>query len=302
MQALLIKMAVFAVMMVLGFWFTKKGILGDAFIKGGSFLVANVFLSGTVINSVLNFPEGMTNAEMLKILWVSIIYTAASYLFAEIIGLFLKGDKQQNAVIKLSIACTNIAMVGIPVARELYGTAGAFCVSVACIPFNIFLCSWGVWWLVRSKGEGKFRFSLPVPLFASVAALIICLLHLKLPAVLTEVFSTAAGATVPVSMIIIGCQLAKAPLKEAFSNAKVWMTCFLRLIATPVVILLLMKLIGADAALTGSMVICAACPTAVVVTMFSVQYGGDPLLASETTMLTTVLSLATIPLITLILL
>jgi predicted permease len=36
--------------------------------------------------------------------------------------------------------------------------------------------------------------------------------------------------------------------------------------------------------------------------MFSVQYGGDPLLASETTMLTTVLSLATIPLITLILL
>ena len=71
----------------------------------------------------------------------------------------------------------------------------------------------------------------------------------------------------------------------------------MRLLVIPLVTWALLRLFIADSELLMTMVIIAACPSAVLVTVLSVQYGRDAVFSAEGTLQNTALSLVTIPLL-----
>ena len=70
---------------------------------------------------------------------------------------------------------------------------------------------------------------------------------------------------------------------------------FVRLVLCPLIFMLLMPILPGDKALLGSAVIIAGCPTAVVISVLALQYDYDASYSSKCILMTTVLSMITLP-------
>ena len=81
-SALLIKMFVFAVLLTVGYGMSRKGFLSREFIKGASTLRLNVFITASIINSVLGARPQMDTRQLLRTLLILTLLEVAIYVFA----------------------------------------------------------------------------------------------------------------------------------------------------------------------------------------------------------------------------
>ena len=119
-----------------------------------------------------------------------------------------------------------------------------------------------------------------------------------IPDALLGVINTVGAVTTPVSMMIIGMNLAKSSIREAFTDKDVITSSAMRLVFMPLMALGVVKLFGVPAAyLTACvfpLIISMPSPSASV--MLSEQYGADVAFPSRITVLTSLMCIVTIPL------
>ena len=209
------------------------------------------------------------------------------------------GDPERTPVFELLMSMGNNMFIALPIVQTIYGATAAFYVALSCLPFNVLLYTYGVYRLKSGHGAVSLRLKdiLSVPLYATLASLLILLLHIPVPGVVRSLISAMSGATMPLSMLVIGASLGSVSLLDAFKNGRLYLASAVRLLLIPLVTWLLLRPFITDTELLMTMVIIAACPSAVLVTVLSVQYGRDAVFSAEGTLQNTALSLATIPLL-----
>ena len=297
-SVLIPKMIVFVVLMVIGYLCAKTNFAGREFTKDASKMVINVFMSATIINSVLVADARLSGGELLQVMLVLCMSVGVCWVLAAIscrlVGL---GDKAP--LFELLIAVMNNMFIALPVVETLFGSQAVFYCSLSCIPFNVLLYTFGIYRLQGGEGKGSVRLRdiFSVPLLATLAALVIFLLQPPVPPVLKELASTMSAATMPLSMIVIGSSLGSVSLLDAFKKGKLYLMCVLRLLLCPLLVWLLAGLITDDLMLRVTATIIAAAPSGVVVSVLAIQYDRDAVFTSEGVLLSTVFSMLTIPLI-----
>ena len=297
-SVLIPKMIVFVVLMVIGYLCAKTNFAGREFTKDASKMVINVFMTATIINSVLVSDACLSGGELLQVMLVLCMSVGVCWVLATIscrlVGL---GDKAP--LFELLIAVMNNMFIALPVVETLFGSQAVFYCSLSCIPFNILLYTFGIYRLQGGEGKGSVRLRdiFSVPLLATLAALVIFLLQPPVPPVLKELASTMSAATMPLSMIVIGSSLGSVSLLDAFKKGKLYLMCVLRLLLCPLLVWLLAGLITDDLMLRVTATIIAAAPSGVVVSVLAIQYDRDAVFTSEGVLLSTVFSMLTIPLI-----
>ena len=297
-SVLIPKMIVFVVLMVIGYLCAKTNFAGREFTKDASKMVINVFMSATIINSVLVSDARLTGGELLQVMLVLCMSVGVCWVLAAIscrlVGL---GDKAP--LFELLIAVMNNMFIALPVVETLFGSQAVFYCSLSCIPFNILLYTFGIYRLQGGEGKGSVRLRdiFSVPLLATLAALVIFLLQPPVPPVLKELASTMSAATMPLSMIVIGSSLGSVSLLDAFKKGKLYLMCVLRLLLCPLLVWLLAGPMTDDLMLRVTATIIAAAPSGVVVSVLAIQYDRDAVFTSEGVLLSTVFSMLTIPLI-----
>ena len=297
-SVLIPKMIVFVVLMVIGYLCAKTNFAGREFTKDASKMVINVFMTATIINSVLVSDACLSGGELLQVMLVLCMCVGVCWVLAAIscrlVGL---GDKAP--LFELLIAVMNNMFIALPVVETLFGSQAVFYCSLSCIPFNILLYTFGIYRLQGGEGKGSVRLRdiFSVPLLATLAALVIFLLQPPVPPVLKELASTMSAATMPLSMIVIGSSLGSVSLLDAFKKGKLYLMCVLRLLLCPLLVWLLAGLITDDLMLRVTATIIAAAPSGVVVSVLAIQYDQDAVFTSEGVLLSTVFSMLTIPLI-----
>ena len=297
-SVLIPKMIVFVVLMVIGYLCAKTNFAGREFTKDASKMVINVFMSATIINSVLVSDACLSGGELLQVMLVLCMCVGVCWVLAAIscrlVGL---GDKAP--LFELLIAVMNNMFIALPVVETLFGSQAVFYCSLSCIPFNILLYTFGIYRLQGGEGKGSVRLRdiFSVPLLATLAALVIFLLQPPVPPVVKELASTMSAATMPLSMIVIGSSLGSVSLLDAFKKGKLYLMCVLRLLLCPLLVWLLAGLITDDLMLRVTATIIAAAPSGVVVSVLAIQYDRDAVFTSEGVLLSTVFSMLTIPLI-----
>lgn len=297
-SVLIPKMIVFVVLMVIGYLCAKTNFAGREFTKDASKMVINVFMSATIINSVLVSDARLSGGELLQVMLVLCMSVGVCWVLAAIscrlVGL---GDKAP--LFELLIAVMNNMFIALPVVETLFGSQAVFYCSLSCIPFNILLYTFGIYRLQGGEGKGSVRLRdiFSVPLLATLAALVIFLLQPPVPPVLKELASTMSAATMPLSMIVIGSSLGSVSLLDAFKKGKLYLMCVLRLLLCPLLVWLLAGLMTDDLMLRVTATIIAAAPSGVVVSVLAIQYDRDAVFTSEGVLLSTVFSMLTIPLI-----
>ena len=297
-SVLIPKMIVFVVLMVIGYLCAKTNFAGREFTKDASKMVINVFMTATIINSVLVSDACLSGGELLQVMLVLCMCVGVCWVLAAIscrlVGL---GDKAP--LFELLIAVMNNMFIALPVVETLFGSQAVFYCSLSCIPFNILLYTFGIYRLQGGEGKGSVRLRdiFSVPLLATLAALVIFLLQPPVPPVLKELASTMSAATMPLSMIVIGSSLGSVSLLDAFKKGKLYLMCVLRLLLCPLLVWLLAGLMNDDLMLRVTATIIAAAPSGVIVSVLAIQYDRDAVFTSEGVLLSTVFSMLTIPLI-----
>ena len=302
-SVLIPKMIVFVVLMVIGYLCAKTNFAGREFTKDASKMVINVFMSATIINSVLVSVARLSGGELLQVMLVLCMSVSVCWVLAAVscrlVGL---GDKAP--LFELLIAVMNNMFIALPVVETLFGSQAVFYCSLSCIPFNVLLYTFGIYRLQGGEGKGSVRLRdiFSVPLLATLVALVIFLLRPPVPPVVKELASTMSAATMPLSMIVIGSSLGSVSLLDAFKKGKLYLMCAIRLLLCPLLVWLLAGLMTDDLMLRVTATIIAAAPSGVIVSVLAIQYDRDAVFTSEGILLSTVFSMLTIPLIVAIIL
>lgn len=298
MSALISKMVIFVVFMVIGYWLARSGKADKGFTKAASFLVMNVFLSATVLNSVIVTETELSGGQVAFAMLVLSLSILLGMVVAAVATRLVPLDKDQAPVFELATGIPNTMFIALPVVESVCGSMGVFYCSLSCIPFNVFLYTYGVWRL-KSGREGGLRIKeiFSIPLLATFLALIIFLFKIPVPGIIRSLLSAAAGATMPMSMILIGASLGSVSLLAAFKDWRLYVSGFARLIVAPLLVYFICHLFITDPVLLLSSTLVAAAPGAVVITVLSIQYGRDEVFSSEAILHSTVVAMVTMPLL-----
>lgn len=139
-------------------------------------------------------------------------------------------------------------------------------------------------------------------IIAIVVGLGMFLTGLRFPSVIGSAVNSYSGAMGAVSMLALGLMLGENDFREIFADKQVYWVCFLRLIALPLLLILFFKFTGLAYIVANGkelltvVLIAAFAPVAAAVAMFAQLFDKNPEYASRLTGVSTMLSIATMPL------
>lgn len=197
----------------------------------------------------------------------------------------------------------NNVFIGFPVVEALFGQNAVFCAALTGLPFNLLLFSMGVSRLRAGQGRGRVRLRevFSPALIATLVSIVFFLGQIPFPQLVADTVQTLGGATVPLSMLIIGISLSRVPVKEAITDWRAYVVSLVRLILCPLVVWGVLRLFVSGTVL-GVLTVIAACPSGAMITILSLRYGVDETFATRVNFVSTVLCAGTLPLVTHILL
>ena len=136
---------------------------------------------------------------------------------------------------------------------------------------------------------------------ASVLAILIFALRLRLPDAVGSFFSYMGNAAVALSMMTVGMTVAQADLKSIFMDrCQLGFTAF-SLLLVPLICIPFLHLLPIDPMSYGIFILLIAMPVGSTVTLIEMEYGGgDGRVSAGGIALTSLVSLVTIPLISFI--
>ncbi len=298
-SALLSKMLIFISLMVIGYCLARYGVCGPGFTKTASWIVMNVFMIGTILSSMISTGMESDVSDLAEIMLLTFVMTLIGYVVAAIMIRVMKIDSDHAPVCEVLMSTGNSMFIALPIAQSIYGSYAVLIVSLSCIPFNLLLYSYGVWRMNNHSegGHARFKDIMSLPMIATLLGLVFVALKIPVPAPVMGIFTALSGATMPMSMIVIGASLGSVSLFDAFRNPKFIFVSAVRLVLIPVITWFICRFLTADNVLLMTCTIIAAAPSAVLVSVLAIQYGRDAVFSSEGVQHSTICSMITIPLL-----
>ena len=293
---ILSKMIEMVVLLLIGFFAARLGITGAEFNRRVTPVLMNVFLIATILNSVFSADVFVSGAVLAQYFGAITAMFFISMAIAWTASLALRIRREDRGVFRLMVLLSNNVFIGFPVVEAMFGPDAVFYAAISNIPFNLILYTVGVTQIQQGE-RPTWRRILTPPLIATLLAAALYLAQFRAPSILADIASNLGAATMPVSMIIIGTSLGIMPLKNTLTDWRVYAAGFLRLIAVPMAVWVILRLFIHDTMMLGVPVMLSACPSAMIIAPICLQYGKDDSFASKIIFVSTVLSAATLPLV-----
>ena len=283
--------------MALGFLLFKLGILNTDADARMSKLLIYVASPCLTFNSVVGMER--TGEEAI---WFVLIFGVVFYiiitLLAFLCAFLMRAPKKSFNTYTCLLIFGNVGFMGLPLAESLFGSTGLFYMGLLNIHFTLFAYSFGRILMARgtgTKNQIKPGDILNAATITTVITLIVFLTGVSLPDVIMEPIEFVGQITSPLAMIILGATMATYSLKKMFTQWRYYVTGLIRLIAFPLLVFLVLRAIWGVNEVTIIMTLYAGMPSATVVNMLALAYGGDTENASSCTGLMNIMSLITIP-------
>lgn len=285
------------IMIGFGYGLKKANIIDDRFQKNLSTLLITAILP---IN-ILATANSEFKKEFAEKLLQATIISGAYYIFAIIIMTLLCkyvfSKKQRRGIFITMSVFANTAFLGFPLVSELYGAEGTLYAIIYNLCYNIFFFTYGVKILSNDKKIGWKSLLKNVTAIVSLLSILLFISPFRFPEVIVSTFSDIGSMMVPMSMIIIGCGLVKVNLIEILKSKDSYFVSFIRLIAFPLVLFLILRVLQIDRTLASTCVLLTALPAGSLNVIFAEKNNYEPEFATSTVVHSTVLMIVTIPFI-----
>lgn len=285
------------VLMGIGFAAKKLGLVDETCKEKLSDLLVNLLLPASMIaSSQQAFAwEKLRGAGEIAV--IAAVYYLLIFLIGKALGKAAHFPTSKSAVFTLLIGFANTGFIGIPLLTQLLGGSGTLYGAIYNSVFDLFYFSYGMYLLRRGEKE-KFRLrgmvSSPI-IWIAVATVVIYVLPWRFPAAVTEALSMLGDAMMPVSMLVIGAELAGMRAKTILLDRSAYGVTLLRMFLFPAATLLVMLLLGADHEVAVTAVILSAMPSGTLNVIMAQKYHSHPDFATAAVMQNTLAMLVTLP-------
>ena len=294
-------MVILFIIVVIGYVANKLGYMGGDFDRRLSSVVITFACPALVLSSVMgdDLPDRSLILPLLGVGFLTYIFlTAVALLLPRIVT----KDRDERGIVGFAVMFANVGFIGYPIVASIFGHQAVFYAALLNMPNTFFIFTVGV---MLVKGEyGLRQFSPRVlaspALLAAVLAAVLVALGVRTPRIIAEPIRLVGNITVPASLMIIGSSMANLPLKQIMGNGKVYATSFIRLVVVPLSFYYLFRMMGVTDIVNNINTVVLAMPVASFGTMFCLRYERNVALMTEITFVTTVASIATIPLVTML--
>ena len=211
--------------------------------------------------------------------------------------LYIRFKPERRAVAEYATITSNAGFMWLPIIEAVFGQTGVLYASIILIPMRIFMWTAGLSLFTKMDVKQKIKKLGTHPcIWAVIFGLAYSLSTFELPAFLTSAISAVSACTTALSMLVVGSILTGVELKTVFDKDCFYYS-FFRLVAIPAIVLAALISLKADPLTTGVAVLMSAMPAALATAMLSEKYGKDSNYASKTIMISTALSIVTLPII-----
>lgn len=299
------KVLLLFLMVIPGFIVRKTGICE----KSAQLAFSNIILYVTTpAMIVVSFIRSYDKEVMRNCLWVLLFsFIAHLVFFALTLPFFRKAKEDSKKVYRFSVIFANSGYMGIPLIMSLFGEESAIYAAFYIAGFNFFMWSLGALIFTGDKKyiSPKKMFLNPATIPTYIGILIFLLpIDSYIPSVVVDALGSLRDTIAPMSMMLIGMQLATVKLKGLI-EPNLLIATVLRLLVCPILmfgILKIVSLVELYQTPLGAYVcfICGSAPAATATGMFAERFNGDRECAGKVVAVTTILSVATMPLTALI--
>ena len=303
MGAIITNIATVFIIMGVGYLINRVGVLSGKANDYLSPLLIQVTAPCMVFSSISTreVDEGTMGSVLLAILMSALFFIIFSAIGWVICAKILKlGDDENCGVFILLFSSINNGFMGFPITLAVFGEDALFYMAFFQMTLMIFLYGPGIL-IVHFGDKGKLNIkrmlaALAPNTLASLLGIIVLFTGIKLPALIADPIDIIGDATVSLSMIVIGIQLGNSNFREVIKDRRVIVESALKMIIVPVVTFLLVNWLPISDMLKIVFVFGSAFPSAVAVTPIAAMEGKDAKASAEGVALTTLMSLATLPL------
>lgn len=302
MEAIVTQMMILFILVVVGYYLSKQNLMDADFDRKLSGIVINVTCPSLILSSVMGdtLPDKHLILPLLFVGFATyVILIGGAFLLPR----YFPVRSADRGIYSFMLAFGNVGFIGYPIVASIFGANAVFYASILNVPSTLLIFVFGT--LFISGEEGKMRFdwrTLYCPaMVASYLSILIVVTGWVPPKVISTPFVLLGNITVPAALLIIGSSIARVSVRSMFGNSSIYLMSALRLMLVPLLILFLSRLCGVDETIANINVVLAAMPVASYGTLFCIQYEKGEVIMAEGTFITTLLSVVSIPLLTMFL-
>ena len=310
-DALNVVVATLTILLAVGFFCRKVGIINDISSKNLSKLILMVGQPAMLVYSMSNAEYTEENVKMAWImLGLGFVFHGVLAVLSYFLALPYKKNLDEEKISEFSFMFTNCAFIGFPIFEALLGAKGLFMAAFLVFSFNILLWTWGLSIFARKRKDIRLNIKKVLVNFGTIPCVIGFVFYLlKAPSIgfeMPEFISKALGyltnLCTPISVLITGALIATQSPKRIFCSWKLYYFNIIKLFVLPILICLISKVLlilipfdGIEIYATF-LTAAAALPAASTVSMMSETYGLDSGYSSVVVGTSSIISVLSMPL------
>lgn len=304
------QMVIIFLLIGIGMILYRKKMLSEETSKQISGIIINVTNPALLICSA--FDDGpKVSLHELGIAFVSyvavfVILIVIGFLLPYLLGV----PKKLHYAYQMLTTFGNVAFIGIPLASAVLGSESLIFVSIFNLLFNFLVYTFGMSMLQRaaalqaakdgsvpekSSASDRLKKLVNAGTISAALTIIFYLGNFRIPVIVSSTLSYMGRATTLLSMLVLGVSVAQMAPRDIFSNPRLYIFTFLRQIMVPIACILLMRGLLDNKLILNTMLLMLAVPAANMPLMLAKQMGMETESISQGIILTTVLSLVTVP-------
>ena len=292
-QILLQQTIIMFALMLLGLLLSRRGMITEQ----GSRDLSNVLLYAVIPCVILRSYMSEFSTEKLRAMGLSALIAVIAFAASIAVAYLTCGTRHR--IENFAVAFGNAGFIGIPLVTAVFGPEAAFYVVSFSTFANLLQWTYGIVIISGKKETMNLRMVFVNPVFISmVIGIALFVLQPTLPTVVSGTIGYIADGNTVLAMIILGYYLSKVQLRGLFADVRLYLFSALRLLVVPAVtILVFLPFPFARGEITLITLIAAATPIASSTAIFAQKFDQDYRRAVSYVCLSTILSVATLPLV-----
>ncbi len=280
--------------MLLGMYLRRRGMIP----AGGKALLSDLVINVTLPCSILRSFEIEFNHQILmstlEIMIVAVLIQIGCYFLGMAVYPGFRDERKK--VLQYATICSNAGILGNPIAEGIFGGLGLLYASIYVIPQRAFMWSVGLTYFTEAPDKKTLlkKIATHPCILAVVVGFVIMISQISLPGFADSTLKAVANANTFLAMLLVGTILGEVDLRTLFEKDTFYYS-LVRLILIPLLVLIGCRLGHVDTLVMEVSVVLSGMPAASVTAVMASKYKKEEIFATKCVVLSTLLSMATVP-------
>ncbi|PKM90840.1 MAG: transporter [Firmicutes bacterium HGW-Firmicutes-12] len=305
LSVILNQIIIFAILMFIGMIAAKTSVLTEEALKNLSNLIIKIILPALIFSVVAGSGVSLEEFLISGRFAIGVVLCYAILIFTAIITSKLCKLQGKTASMFIALASFgNMGFMGIPLIQAIFKDPIAnVCISVYTLIDMALLWTFGVYLCSRHQNQanplGAVKNMINPTTTALVIAFIIMVFRIPVPDLIMNIIIGIGGTSKYLTLIYLGGSLFYVSIRKALKKPSIFVLTVVKMLIIPVIVYYLLGFFLPEIPRT-ILTLIVGLPAMTTIAMVAKAYGSDDEYATEVIFVTTLFSLATIPIVSIV--